>query len=101
VILDYKINEDFIAKNLCENRNKPTCCCHGKCYLGKQLANEENQQQSPDKGGQREQAQVLWFSNNSQLADLYCPVMLKSNYSLYLTGKSQEFTHSFFQPPQV
>lgn len=36
-IVDYLINKDFIAKNLCENRNKPKSCCKGKCYLLKQL----------------------------------------------------------------
>jgi len=36
-IVDYLINKDYIAKNLCENRNKPKSCCKGKCYLVKQL----------------------------------------------------------------
>jgi hypothetical protein len=101
VLLNYKINEDYIAKNLCENQKNPISCCRGKCYLGKQLAKDENQEQSPTKGGQREQAEVLWFLQNTNQVSFYYPVMLKSNYSLFLVGKTQEFSSSSFRPPQV
>jgi hypothetical protein len=36
-LVDYAINKDYIAKNLCENRNKPKMNCNGKCHLMKQL----------------------------------------------------------------
>ena len=36
-VFDYLIHKDYIAKNLCVNRNKPHSCCKGKCYLVKQL----------------------------------------------------------------
>jgi hypothetical protein len=101
VILDYRINEEYIAKNLCENRNKSKSCCHGKCYLGKQLAKEEDQQQTPAKGGQREETQTIWYLLNNTQAEFHLFGLLKSNYPLYLTGKSQEFARSFFQPPQA
>lgn len=41
----FKLNQDYIAKNLCENRSKPQKKCCGKCYLRKQLnkvAEKEN-----------------------------------------------------------
>lgn len=37
VVAWYQVNKDYIAKNLCENRNKPELNCCGKCYLRKQL----------------------------------------------------------------
>jgi hypothetical protein len=42
--IDYLIRKDFIEKNLCEKREIRDNCCHGKCYLDKQLAKtqEEN-----------------------------------------------------------
>jgi hypothetical protein len=36
-VIDYLLHKDYIAKNLCVNRNKPHSCCKGKCYLVKQL----------------------------------------------------------------
>ena len=36
-VIDYLLNKEYIAKNLCENRNKPKMNCNGKCHLMKQL----------------------------------------------------------------
>jgi len=43
--LDYQINRDYIAQNLCENKNDVIPTCGGSCYLKKELkkASEENQ----------------------------------------------------------
>lgn len=42
VIAYYLANHDYIAKQLCENRNKPAMKCDGKCYLKKQLRKVDN-----------------------------------------------------------
>ncbi len=39
-IAEYIVNYDYIVKNLCENKERPTLKCNGKCYLTKQLARE-------------------------------------------------------------
>ena len=36
-IIEYYANYDYIATVLCENRDKPYLECNGKCYLEKQL----------------------------------------------------------------
>lgn len=41
IVLLYLTNQNYIAVNLCENSNKPKMHCKGKCYLLKQLKNEE------------------------------------------------------------
>ncbi len=45
VLAMFELRRDFIAKNLCENRNRPKMKCGGKCYLRKQLKKVDN---SPD-----------------------------------------------------
>jgi hypothetical protein len=42
-------NQEFIAKNLCENRDKPELKCHGKCKLMKAMAALEQKEQSNEK----------------------------------------------------
>jgi hypothetical protein len=37
----YKLNQDYISKVFCENRNNPVVHCNGKCYLSKQLKTQE------------------------------------------------------------
>lgn len=49
VVLEYNLNKDFIAKNLCINKAKPKLHCNGKCQMMKKLAEEENQNSSNNK----------------------------------------------------
>ena len=49
-ILEYAVNYEHIAKELCENKNKPKSDCNGKCHLKKELAKaSENDQPSQGK----------------------------------------------------
>lgn len=40
----YHLNKDYIARVLCENRDKPQLHCDGKCYLAKQLKAQQDRQ---------------------------------------------------------
>jgi len=37
IYLQFKIKQDYISKNLCENRTKPDSDCKGSCYLSKEI----------------------------------------------------------------
>ena len=50
IYVSFKINQDFIAAELCENKEKPEMKCHGKCYLAKQIQrvdNNEKEEKTP------------------------------------------------------
>lgn len=36
-VIDYLINKNYIAENLCVNKDLPKSCCKGKCHMVKQL----------------------------------------------------------------
>ena len=36
-LMEYYANYDYIAQELCENKDKPLLECNGKCYLVKQI----------------------------------------------------------------
>ena len=36
VVADFLLNEDYITKVLCVNKDKPAMKCNGKCHLSKQ-----------------------------------------------------------------
>ena len=42
-MIEYKMNRNFIAKNLCINKVNPKLHCNGKCQMMKRLAEEEKQ----------------------------------------------------------
>jgi len=44
VVAEYYANKNYIAKNLCKNRDKPMMHCDGKCCLKKKLAAEGKNQ---------------------------------------------------------
>jgi hypothetical protein len=37
--VEYAINKDYIAKNLCVNKDNPHNCCQGLCHLHEQIKN--------------------------------------------------------------
>jgi hypothetical protein len=43
-LISYSLNKNFIAENLCENRFKSEVHCAGMCYLNKQLARANDNQ---------------------------------------------------------
>lgn len=40
----FKLNREYIAKVLCENRKRPELHCDGKCYLAKKLRQQKEKQ---------------------------------------------------------
>lgn len=46
IVAEYKLNKNYIAKNLCINKAKPKLHCNGKCQMMKKLAEEEKQNSS-------------------------------------------------------
>lgn len=42
IVAGFYANQGYIAKYLCENRDKPQLKCCGKCHLSKKLKQEDN-----------------------------------------------------------
>jgi hypothetical protein len=48
VMVNYQINKEYIAENLCEKKDEPESCCEGSCQLAKELVKvEESETQGP------------------------------------------------------
>ncbi|GAB3705539.1 hypothetical protein GCM10027592_38120 [Spirosoma flavus] len=99
----YHANRDYIARVLCQNRNRPDLHCDGQCYLAKRLkAQQDKQDKETTERVQNspvihlfcEVEQPFQFSSVwmiQQLAQL--PTYRFPNYSAPLLG--------LFHPPQV
>ena len=42
----YEVNLNYISKELCVNKKVKDSCCHGKCYLKKEMQQTESREQS-------------------------------------------------------
>ncbi len=48
VLVNFKLNQDYIAENLCEKKDEPESCCEGSCHLTQELNKvEEAEEKSP------------------------------------------------------
>ena len=99
----YRINRDYIAENLCVNRDKPMLNCNGQCYLAKKLkAAEEKEQKSNSERLEKMPEVVLSFQAIQPVftARFSSSELVENHFS------TQEFfpkaaAKGFFHPPQV
>ncbi|KIO75697.1 hypothetical protein TH53_19165 [Pedobacter lusitanus] len=98
VFAGFEMNQGYIAKELCVNKDKPQLHCNGKCYLIKKLKQAEEKEQKQDRQFQKIQMQEAVFS---------APFVFKQ-YSFIArhlrvpltTGKPVTQLNSIFHPPQ-
>ena len=99
----YRVNQDYIAKNLCENRDKPMLNCNGQCYLAKQLkAAEEKEQKSNAERLEKMPEVVLAFQSIQALftaSFLQIPI-IEDHFPTPSFVYSSE-SKGFFHPPRA
>ena len=102
LILEYQVNRDFIARNLCINRvnRERVSCCQGKCYLDKKMARDESSQQAPGKGGQKEETPLQLLHRDNPLPQPLITFIFTRHSTRHLCGQSQEYLFAFFPPPK-
>lgn len=66
VLTHFVINQDFIAKVLCINKEKPIKACNGKCYLSKQLEETDPKEEKRLPFNKKERSEVLHYPANEK-----------------------------------
>lgn len=104
-MVDYWVNYEYIAKELCENKAKPEMHCDGKCHLKKELAKaseEEKPISSDKKATSKQESEVLFFESKTTLISqpilLFTSLKVKNKYQNLYAYLS---THTIFHPPSV
>ena len=93
----YELNKDYIAQNLCINKNKPELHCNGKCFLGKKIAEAEQKQSSQEKKVQKDLTeQIMLIATFNIVFHQQIAFKEKENYK-----NNYSFTNSSsaFHPP--
>ncbi len=104
VFTDYLVNKSYIVENLCVNRSTPELKCNGKCYLMRQLAEQEHQKENSSRESAKKLfEQVLFFKSHSVLNNVELafslPVSLNNwNFQCFSSVKA---TIGIFHPPQA
>lgn len=99
--LDYALNRDRIMQTLCINKAKPQLHCNGKCYLGKALADEDNEHSKPISKSKKQIVKLLDFfilvETEKQAPDFY-KIEIKSS-TLFDSTYRYCFIDMVFRPP--
>lgn len=102
VLMSFKLNQDYIAKNICENRYRPQMHCNGNCVLMKKMKQEEKQEQNAPAPGKVQLASIV-LSSKSFFATVE-PLFAISATSYTIAGnwgKPIDRAGFIFHPPAI
>ncbi len=96
---DFFLNQSYIAKNLCVNRDKPQMHCEGKCYLTKKLNEQQNQDQSPLSKIERFDVQPFFIPQLFSFKNTV--VISKPQFFIKNENTVSSFPRFIFHPPSA
>ena len=101
-IIDFKINQEYIAAVLCINKDKPASKCNGKCHLSKQLNKQADQEEKQLPQNSKEKVETLFtaftYLNIDTSFKLHSSKKASFRYDEFLTSN---YLKQIFHPPKV
>ena len=103
IIAHYQINKEYIARVLCENRDKPQLHCDGKCYLAKRLRASQDRQDKETTERVRATPTITLFCTDQFAFDFASVVANRSTDSVpdYLLKPYATTTLALLRPPRA
>ena len=102
-VLDYIVNYEYIATELCENTAKPELKCNGKCHLTKELAKVSDAEKpisSEKKQNLHQEIEVLFCKQIDELNLMFNFSFLeKVKETFYQDLYKSVASYSIFHPP--
>lgn len=102
--MEYLLNQEYIAANLCVNAEKADMECQGSCYLKSNLESEFD----PSQDSKTNQVKLTWeitpFTADTRVAIKICPQVSER---ITFVGGMAEFLYCFeplkllFRPPTI
>lgn len=102
IVLSFKINQDYIAKVLCINRDKPAMKCNGKCVLKQRIKADEEEEQKEMLQKLKGQKEVLYCIDNFNWP-IECPNKADNRQKKtfpFPTPFTLVFVKGIFRPPK-
>lgn len=99
ILVDFYANQKFIAKTSCENRNRPSMHCNGKCQLKKKLSQEQNKDQQNPERKNINHNEIVSLTPSYFFMSGPCNLCAKKKYFNSNTGFTIERPSDFFHPP--
>lgn len=98
VYMGFELNKQFIATELCVNKDKPEMHCNGNCYLMKKLKQAQDKEQKQERQAQKTHVQdALIVSPLKFERYAFAEAVLHIPFSM---GMPQSIKDAIFHPPQ-
>ena len=103
ITADFLIHQDYIAQNLCENKDKPEMECNGKCVLMQKLQLKEDPSQEPLQLPQLTQLEISSFVIiDFDFAALVPSIDLDAKTPVKSDDRVDNlYSHDIFHPPRL
>ena len=96
--IEYEINKEYIAENLCQNKDKPRMKCKGKCYLKKQVKKAEKEEKKQNPFITSENSLLFYFTAEQTL---HIPIQKTITNFKSESFYSFEYIAILLKPPQL
>lgn len=100
ITLEFYANRDFIVKNYCENRDRPSMHCNGKCQLRKKLASDDNHDKQSSERRIETRNEVLSPITAFPSMNVVCLVCNQQKYFITNSALPSTLPLAIFHPPQ-
>lgn len=102
IYLSFKLNQTYIAKNLCIQKNEQVNSCCGKCVLKKQLAEsqkKENEGENPI--STKELMPLIFVCSQFRNSIINPEIALDQKFKISVAICSRLLTLGIFHPPRI
>jgi hypothetical protein len=101
IFLSFKVNRDFISKNLCIQKAASDNCCKGSCQLKKQLRDDERKSDTAPFQNLKDKLETILFCESAAPLFIALSSNINSclfNYSFPVSFSEKTILHP---PPQA
>lgn len=94
----FELNQNYIAENLCENRDKPEKHCNGKCYLSKKIKQAEEKEKKQEQESQKKGIQEHFIPQAFDLITVFS-IELRSVKPAEMVFPLSQRSNEILHPP--
>jgi len=102
ILADFKVHQDFIAKALCINKDKPMSNCNGKCILAQKLKKAEEPQKKEFPAALKERLEINLYLTDILIVNTRSRLVVENNIHLFKNDPffKSNFSTEVFHPPK-
>ncbi len=103
LFVSFKLNQQYIATELCINRDRPELQCNGQCVLMKKMKELEKREHEQQQEMIKQLAEIIYLQT-PQLAQLNTipTYNIKQSFLIaYTQGRPTNYHTSLLKPPKV